>query len=62
MPYYPGTGAFWRRPSCCPSRLCVTLALVVRRNLGPATLRVWLAVERHFQDKCAPILAVFLGR
>jgi hypothetical protein len=45
-----------------PSRLRVTLALVVRRNLGPAALRVWLAAERHFQDKCAPILAVFLGR
>ena len=45
-----------------PSRLRVTLALAVRRNLGPTTPWVWLAVERHFQDKCAPILAVFLGR
>jgi hypothetical protein len=36
--------------------------LAVRRNLGPATLRARLAFERHCQDECAPLLAVFLGR
>ena len=38
-----------------------TLALEVRRNLGPTTLRALFATKSHFQDKCAPLLTVFPG-